>query len=346
MMFHYFNILLCSLPLNILLTPSYEINMKSHNRSTLHTINTKSVKIHRSLCECNLYTSTYDNDPEMKEVMQQFDDRSAQRFKEYEEMLQYKRKQCKKQCDKDIQKIILKDKIEKELTENFSALQTHISTNDIPTCICEKSVADKVEKTCLKCGGILGGGIVPGWSLVSGLGYMAWTRYIAAKVLEEGIKKGLEVGLVKVTEIATQMIRDVNKVPSIDILQKITTGNFSDGVSLYDIFKTIDSTMSTELETQGYYDFSLSVQSIADDPAKLKWCSQKVADVTNAVADGEASVLTEAAPVTSGLNTAIIASIVAIVVIILVMLIIYLILRYRRKKKIHKKLQYIKLLQQ
>ncbi|KNG73905.1 rifin [Plasmodium falciparum IGH-CR14] len=255
-------------------------------------------------------------------------------------------KACKEQCDKDIQKIILKDKIEKELTENFSSLQTDISTNDIPTCICEKSVADKVEKTCLKCGGILGGGIAPGWSLVSGLGYMAWTQYITAKVFEEGIKKGLEVGLVKVTEIVTQMIRNANNVPSIDILQKITTGNFSDGVSLYGIFKTIDSTISAELETQGYFEFSLSVQTIAQNPTRLKLFSQKVADVTNAVADGEATVLTEAAPVTSGLNTAIIASIVAIVVIILVMLIIYLILRYRRKKKIHKKLQYIKLLQQ
>ncbi|ETW39276.1 hypothetical protein PFTANZ_00009, partial [Plasmodium falciparum Tanzania (2000708)] len=42
----------------------------------------------------------------------------------------------------------------------------------------------------------------------------------------------------------------------------------------------------------------------------------------------------------------IIASIVAIVVIVLIMVIIYLILRYRRKTKMKKKLQYIKLLKE
>ncbi|ETW46255.1 hypothetical protein PFMALIP_05681 [Plasmodium falciparum MaliPS096_E11] len=41
------------------------------------------------------------------------------------------------------------------------ALYRDIFTEDIPTCICEKSLSDKVEKTCLKCGGILGGGLEP-----------------------------------------------------------------------------------------------------------------------------------------------------------------------------------------
>ncbi|ETW51294.1 hypothetical protein PFMALIP_00659 [Plasmodium falciparum MaliPS096_E11] len=144
MKFYNFKLSLYSLLLNILLILSH------------HTSNTKSIKPHRSLCECELYDRyipIYDYNQEMKEVMQQFDERTSQRFREYDERMQEKRQTCKEQCDKDMQKIILKDKIEKELTEKLSALQTDISINDIPTCICEKSLADKVEKNCLKCGG-------------------------------------------------------------------------------------------------------------------------------------------------------------------------------------------------
>lgn len=76
---------------------------------------------------------------------------------DYENM----KKECKDQCHEEIQKIVLKDKIKKELTEKLEALETNIKTEDIPTCVCEKSLSDKVEKTCLKCGGILGGGVEP-----------------------------------------------------------------------------------------------------------------------------------------------------------------------------------------
>ncbi|EUT88199.1 hypothetical protein PFAG_01659 [Plasmodium falciparum Santa Lucia] len=339
MMFHYFNILLCSLPLNIL-SPSYEINMKSHNRSTLHTLNAKPIKIYRSLCECDLYTSTYDNDPEMKEVMQQFDDRAAQRFKEYEEMLQYKRKQCKEQCDKDIQKIILKDKIEKELTENFSSLQTDISTNDIPTCICEKSVADKVEKTCLKCGGILGGGIAPGWSLVSGLGYAVWTNYVTQTALQKGIEAGVKAGIEGLRDFfglnkLIPISQIENLVNPTNYFHKMTYVTFTQKIKISMCVgtKNTKSLFCSAANCQQPQLFSREAAQIAENAVY----SSKIATT---------DVLDKAAPVTSGLNTAIIASIVAIVVIILVMVIIYIILRYRRKKKIHKKLQYIKLLQQ
>ncbi|EWC75171.1 surface antigen [Plasmodium falciparum UGT5.1] len=71
------------------------------------------------------------------------------------------KKECKERCDKEIQKIILKDKIEKELTEKLAALYRDIFTDDISTCICEKSLADKVERTCLRCEGILVGGVEP-----------------------------------------------------------------------------------------------------------------------------------------------------------------------------------------
>ncbi|ETW32218.1 hypothetical protein PFFCH_00331 [Plasmodium falciparum FCH/4] len=69
--------------------------------TTQHTSNTKSIKPHRSLCECELYDRyipIYDYNQEMKEVMQQFDERTSQRFREYDERMQEKRQTCKEQC--------------------------------------------------------------------------------------------------------------------------------------------------------------------------------------------------------------------------------------------------------
>nr|SPJ13241.1 rifin PIR protein,putative [Plasmodium sp. DRC-Itaito] len=44
------------------------------------------------------------------------------------------RQKCKDKCDKYIQKIILKDKLEKELMDIFTTLQTDIQNEAIPTC--------------------------------------------------------------------------------------------------------------------------------------------------------------------------------------------------------------------
>ncbi|ETW51044.1 hypothetical protein PFMALIP_00909 [Plasmodium falciparum MaliPS096_E11] len=218
---HYINILLFALPRNIL--------VNTHKKPS---ITPRHIQTTRLLCECELFApQNYDNDPEMKCVMQQFHDRTTQRFQEYDERLQEKRQICKDTCDKEIQKIILKDKLEKELTEKLSALHTNITTNDIPTCVCEKTVADKVEKTCLKCGGVLGGGI-PGLGLIGGS-----ALYVAAvkSSVELGIKMGMETvisnlkglwGLTKlidakVIEEFVTPINYCNKTSIIEFLQNI-----------------------------------------------------------------------------------------------------------------------------
>ncbi|SOV84165.1 rifin PIR protein, putative [Plasmodium reichenowi] len=107
---HYINILLFSLPLNILV-----YNGRNHN-STTH--DTPKITTTRLLCECELYVPVnYDNDPQMKKAMQQFEDRTTQRFHEYNEHMKTTRQKCKDKCDKEIQKIILKDKLEKKMEE-------------------------------------------------------------------------------------------------------------------------------------------------------------------------------------------------------------------------------------
>ncbi|EWC90372.1 hypothetical protein PFNF54_00821, partial [Plasmodium falciparum NF54] len=188
----------------------------------------RHIQTNRLLCECELYMSNYDNDPEMKSVMQQFHDRTKQRFQEYDEMLQEKRQICKDTCDKEIQKIILKDKIEKELNEKFSALHTDIQSDAIPTCICEKSVTDKFEKTCLKCSGIFATA-VPELGLIGGT--VVYDAAVKAAT-KAAIKKAIEeVG--KIFFLADESTMQWTNM--------INAGNYSDKMSLVSILTSLNN---------------------------------------------------------------------------------------------------------
>ncbi|EUR54559.1 hypothetical protein PFBG_06068 [Plasmodium falciparum 7G8] len=110
---------------------------------------------------------------------------------DYENM----KKECKDQCHKEIQKLVLKDKIEKELTEKLAALYRDIFTEDIPTCICEKSLSGKVEKTCFKCGGILGGGLEPTVGLLGTVAVNQLTKTATVASIEFATQEGIKAGI-------------------------------------------------------------------------------------------------------------------------------------------------------
>ncbi|SOS80109.1 rifin [Plasmodium sp. gorilla clade G1] len=318
MKLHYSNILLFALPLYILVTSSYEDN-KNKAYITLHTRTTTS----RVLSECDIHTSIYDDDEDMRSVKENFDRQTSQRFDEYEERMSEKRQKCKEQCDKDIQQIILKDKV-------------------------QKSLAEKMEKGCLMCACGLGGGVGPVWGLVSGLWYGTWINYTKTTLVkiatDTGIAEGVKVGLVKVKEIATEALGSTLSIPELKVGEIITAGNFTDGVSLHGIFKAMDTFMYGKFDDGVIGQFSMWVQNIAQKPILLRPFTEKAQAVSTTFNKVQTGVLEEGAQATSSLSTAIIASVVAILIIVLIMVIIYLILRYRRKKKMNKKEQYTKLL--
>ncbi|ETW43938.1 hypothetical protein PFNF135_01697 [Plasmodium falciparum NF135/5.C10] len=335
---HYINILLYVLLLNILVS-------SPEKYPSITTHHTPKIPTTRLLCECEQYIPNYDNDQEMKAVMEIFNTQTQQRFHEYEDRMQSKRMQCKEQCDKEIQKIILKDKMEKELMDKFATLHTDIQSDAIPSCVCEKSIADKTEKFCLNCGKTMGG-VAPCWGLVCGVGYAGWTQYVAATVLQAGIKKGIEVGFTKVKEIVTRKLTVMTfQIPPITVADLTSVGEFTDGVTLHGVFKAFNIAMGNKYDEEPFGLFSTYVQSIANTKRMpASWFIPEKTAIETAVKATETTESTRLAAYTSMLNHTIIASAVAIVVIILVMVIIYLILRYRRKKKMKKKLQYIKLL--
>ncbi|SOS81682.1 PIR protein, putative [Plasmodium sp.] len=356
---HYVNIFLFALPLNILANNNNKPYVTLCHRPTT-----------RLLCECELYSpQNYENDPEMKTVMQNFDRQTSQQFHEYNERMHEKRKKCTEQCDKDIQKIILKDKIERELLQHLSTLETNIETNDIPTCVCEKALADKVEKTCLRCEKNLGG-IVPGLGLLGGaalysikvwkpVAIKAAIAAAAKSAAVEGTKDGIDYGMKYIiSELKRRLF--INSINS-STLEKAITAEMLNNHTL--IIESVNTHYKMFCGISGYGKGEAFCDVVGEEYSVAKGIIDKT--IKNIVGDAKrgADVITtqvtadtfvklkeaetaaiEASSVTY--NIAITASVVAILIIVLVMVIIYLILRHRRKKKLKKKLEYIKLLNQ
>ncbi|SOS78225.1 rifin [Plasmodium sp. gorilla clade G1] len=332
MKLHYSNILLLyALNINILITSSSNVNIQRNSYKTSHTPNTKTRKSHRSLCECELYApSNYDNDSEMIKVMENFDLQTSQRFEEYNERMKEKRKQCKEQCDNDIQKIILKDKIEKEMTEKLTALQTDITTEDIPTCICEKSLEDKIEKSCLKCEGILGTA-GPELGLISG-------SVIYAGAVKTSMKAGIEAAI-----DVLEGMPGLNKlIGSPGIAKIVTPLTYNKAQSLFESIYVVKEKMCVG-EALRKIPFCNILHTGKNNAFWYSTYTQEAA--AEGIKAYGTTLGTETSP-NAFLTNPYIASSIAIMIIVAIVLIIYLILRYRRKKKLQKKFQYIKLLKE
>ncbi|CDO61697.1 rifin [Plasmodium reichenowi] len=338
----YFNILLFAVPLNILIN--------THKNPSITPCHTPKIPSTRLLCECELYVPVnYDSDPQMKSVMENFNKQTQQRIHEYDERMKTTRQKCKDKCDKVVQKIILKDKLEKQMTEQFATLDTDIQRDAIPTCVCEKTMADKTEKFCLNCGKTMGG-FFPGYCLVSGLWYAAWTNYVPIAVAKAAMDAGMNVIKETLKTLGAEKL-----IP--EILKGISsTGQYANitqfAGSIQTQFEASCRLSSTgAINPVGTYNICTNVINDPTGGSAAQKVVSKALELIVGKAPGTAEAaekLAEAqyASTTSSLTTGITASILAIEIIVLIMVIIYMILRYRRKKKMKKKLQYIKLLEE
>ncbi|SPJ11216.1 rifin PIR protein,putative [Plasmodium sp. DRC-Itaito] len=311
MKLHYTKILFFALPLTIL------VHNKNKPCITPHHI---PIYASRVLSECDIQSSIYDKDAEIKSVKENFDRQTSQRFEEYEERMQEKRQKYKEQRDKNIQEIIEKDKM-------------------------EKSLAEKVEKGCLMCGCGLGGGVLPVWGLISGLWYATLSQYVSTTVAkaatDAGVKAAIE-GLGNIFELVKVTVIDWPKMVTVEnfksptllaqVLQKVNISVCESGIDQKAVF------CSTERSMRGMA--GNFVQSISQKAAGV------AADAGQAAKNAEAAAIAAEHAKSTYLYSAIGYSVLAILIIVLVMIIIYLILRYRRKKKMNKKSEYTKLLNQ
>ncbi|ETW38595.1 hypothetical protein PFTANZ_00697 [Plasmodium falciparum Tanzania (2000708)] len=314
MKLHFPKILLFFFPSNILLT-SYHVYNKNKIYITPHHTQTN-----RSLCECDTQSSSYDKDEEMKCVMQQFDDRTSQRLRKYDERLQDKRQKRKEQRDKDIQKIVLKDKMEKSLEE-------------------------KIEKGCLKCGCGLGG-VAAGIGIIGPIAISELKKAAAVAASQKGIQAGIAKAIEELGKI--YYLSDFSHLVW---AAEINGTNFLNPNSLHTIVNKV-YLMCEDIPAAKETHFCSAMESLGEVPdvIPVRIISQMAAKAA-ADAGEEASKITAGeitAANTASYNSyiAIAYSVLAILIILLVIVIIYLILRYRRKKKMNKKLQYTKLLNQ
>ncbi|SOS81688.1 PIR protein, putative [Plasmodium sp.] len=311
MKLHYTNILLFSLALNILTHSKNKRHITPHNTPTI---------IPRVLSECDIRTSIYDNDEDMKSVKENFDRQTSQRFEEYEEDMITQRKKYKEQRDKDIQKIILKDNMEKSLT-------------------------GKVEKGCLRCGFGLGG-IGAGVGIFGAIAVNEWTKAATAAAVQKGIK----VGIAKAIDDLGNIV-GLSDFKLINLAAIVTPTTFNKRMELVYIVNEAYN-KCTDLEAAKETLYCLGTEAMGNEPnvSPVPIISREAANA--AIAAGEAAKAAEEAEMvlvnaeSTRLYIAIGYSVLAILIILLVMVIIYLILRYRRKKKMNKKAQYTKLLNQ
>ncbi|CAG25130.2 rifin [Plasmodium falciparum NF54] len=341
MKLYYTKILLFCLPLNILAHSKNKLYMKPHTRTTTS----------RVLSECDIEKSIYDNNPDMKYVKENFDRQTSQRFEEYKERMIKNRQKCKEQCEKDIKQIILKDKI-------------------------DKPVEEKIEKVCLRCGCGLGG-VAASVGVLGTAVVNVWKTAAMDAAIGDAITKGLTEGAAMgATEGVAEVIAGL-KALNIDKLFPETLGSFISATN-YDkasyIFNIVNmkykgtckilvpgglsnpsNSICDSIQTwslvQGSNHVNVTTDvAIGKEVVKVVTGAKTIAEKTAKMATEnvtKGAIKTNVAEVNAtyaSCQTAIIASVVAILVIVLVMVIIYLILRYRRKKKMNKKLQYTKLL--
>ncbi|EUT81008.1 hypothetical protein PFAG_04227 [Plasmodium falciparum Santa Lucia] len=232
--------------------------------------------------------------------------------------------------------LVILYKIEKELSEKLGALQTDIRTEDIPTCVCEKSVTDKVEKCCLKCGYGLGGALTS-WEILGYTGIYGWANFATTAATKAATEAGMTAaieGLKKVYGLVDLLGNDISKI--------VTATNYGKQNLLISAVQSINIEFC---ETKGAHDtvFCFSMRTPMSIFVPTAQAAQSGAAKAAAVT-GEK--MTKITTTTGNFSNFMIASGVAIFVIVLVMVIIYLILRYRRKKLMKRKLQYLKLLKE
>ncbi|ETW19407.1 hypothetical protein PFFVO_01584 [Plasmodium falciparum Vietnam Oak-Knoll (FVO)] len=357
MKLHYTKILLFFFPLNILLTSYHAHNKNKPSITPNHTRTTTS----RLLSEYDTESSIYDSDEEIDSVKEIFERQTSRRFEEYEERMITQRQKYKEQRDKNIQKIIHKDKMEKNL-------------------------AEKIEKGCLRCGcglagvagsiGLFGAVAINIWkpgaitaaiekALELKSAYISATaeaaRILAGKeAVIEGLKK-MGISTLEGKDLGTYFATTpYEKVASIYVavneqhFEKCAFGSLKkefipvgdgsrDSLFCQSVWKQTSAVSQPRQYISPEEVIEQTVQNIvnkAEGPANT---AAEVAreSATNAIEVQQTNVINA---IFMSKQTAIIASVVAILIIVLIMLIIYLVLRYRRKKKMNKKAQYTKLL--
>lgn len=285
--------------------------------------------------------------------MKRFNERTAVRLKEYDEQKKKKQKIYKEKHDKDIKEIIVKDKIQKQLTKQLSKLEKVTDTDDLFKGKNEKKVATKGKKGRKKNKKTLGQTLSE-WNILPNIDMYEWIPFSSKEAKVDCNIKNIKQALTRVGYIGPNKFVTLGSKDGKDAIDmdNLFSSIMSSSNALYQKYIDKDDTSngSSFKKQSGFLSFALyALWEIFEHivlpvvtPMLFKSSGSENGASESTVSGGEChSHVHDGAHCVS----VVYESFIALYAIASILLILYYILKYYRKIRMEKKEKYMKILQ-
>lgn len=290
--------------------------------------------------------------------MKRYNERTAVRLKEYDEQKKKKQKIYKEKKDKDIKEIIVKDKIQKQLTKQLSKLEKVTDTDDLFKGKNEKKVATKGKKGRKKNKKTLGQTLSE-WNILPNIDMYEWIPFSSKEAKVDCNIKNIKQALTRVGYIGPNKFVTLGSKDGKDAIDmdNLFSSIMSSSNALYQKYIDKDDTSngSSFKKQSGFLSFALyALWEIFEHivlpvvtPMLFKSKVPENEASVNGTAVGECRGHVGHAHGSEGAHCVdvLYESFIALYIIASILLILYYILKYYRKIRMEKKEKYMKILQ-
>lgn len=290
--------------------------------------------------------------------MKRYNERTAVRLKEYDEQKKKKQKIYKEKKDKDIKEIIVKDKIQKQLTKQLSKLEKVTDTDDLFKGKNEKKVATKGKKGRKKNKKTLGQTLSE-WNILPNIDMYEWIPFSSKEAKVDCNIKNIKQALTRVGYIGPNKFVTLGSKDGKDAIDmdNLFSSIMSSSNALYQKYIDKDDTSngSSFKKQSGFLSFALyALWEIFEHivlpvvtPMLLKGNGSTNGVSEGVVSGNGVSVGKGHAHGSEGAHgvSVLYESFIALYTIASILLILYYILKYYRKIRMEKKEKYMKILQ-
>lgn len=289
--------------------------------------------------------------------MKRYNERTAVRLKEYDEQKKKKQKIYKEKKDKDIKEIIVKDKIQKQLTKQLSKLEKVTDTDDLFKGKNEKKVATKGKKGRKKNKKTLGQTLSE-WNILPNIDMYEWIPFSSKEAKVDCNIKNIKQALTRVGYIGPNKFVTLGSKDGKDAIDmdNLFSSIMSSSNALYQKYIDKDDTSngSSFKKQSGFLSFALYALWEIFEHIVLPVVAPMLLsgnDSANGVSGDAASGSECHEHVSAGGHegahcvNVLYESFIALYTIASILLILYYILKYYRKIRMEKKEKYMKILQ-
>lgn len=291
--------------------------------------------------------------------MKRYNERTAVRLKEYDEQKKKKQKIYKEKKDKDIKEIIVKDKIQKQLTKQLSKLEKVTDTDDLFKGKNEKKVATKGKKGRKKNKKTLGQTLSE-WNILPNIDMYEWIPFSSKEAKVDCNIKNIKQALTRVGYIGPNKFVTLGSKDGKDAIDmdNLFSSIMSSSNALYQKYIDKDDTSngSSFKKQSGFLSFALYAlweifEHIVLPVVAPMLLNGNVSANETPVNGASQSACHEHVHVSAGGHegahcvNVLYESFIALYTIASILLILYYILKYYRKIRMEKKEKYMKILQ-